>query len=179
MSSHISLARPGRQFVQTERQTHEQWAKLILQNNRSAQLMHVLCAQLDDTTNAVVIGQKTLAKLMGCSERTVRNALQPLVDGNWLQVVQIGCAGTVNAYVVNSTVAWTKGRDELHLSAFHARVIADGADQSPKTVAMTGKLRTVPLLYPPEEALPDGPGEPGAQISIPGFEPVLTGRPRE
>src|SRR5428012_7874 len=83
--THVTLARPGRQFVQTERATHEAWARLILQNNRSAQLMHVLCSQLDDATNAVVASQKTLAKLMGCSDRTVRNALTPLIEGQWIQ----------------------------------------------------------------------------------------------
>ena len=172
-SKHVTLARPGRTFVQTERATHEAWAKLILQNNRSAQLMHILCAQLDDTTNAVVISQKTLAKLLGCSERTIRNALQPLIEGRWIQVVQLGLAGTVNAYVVNSTVAWTKGRDDLHLSAFHARVVADAADQKAETIAMTGKLRTVPLLYQGDEPLPYGEGEPPPfDQSLPGFEPV-------
>jgi len=179
MSAKITLPRPGRQFVQTDRATHEAWAKLIMKNIRSAQLMHVLCAQMDDTTNAVVITQKTLANIMGCSVRTVRNALSPLIEGRWLQVVQLGHAGTVNAYIVNSAVGWTKGRDELHLSAFHARVIADAKDQNPETVAMTGKLRTLPLLYPPEEALPAGEGEPGAQVALPGFEPVLHGAPRK
>ena len=172
--THVTLARPGRQFVQTERATHEAWARLILQNNRSAQLMHVLCSQLDDATNAVVASQKTLAKLMGCSDRTVRNALTPLIEGQWIQVVQLGMSGSVNAYVINSTVAWTKPRDDLHLSAFHAKVIADAADQSKETLEMTGKLRTVPLLYPGETQLPTGPGlDPPAQPSLEGLEPEI------
>jgi hypothetical protein len=171
-AKHVTLARPGRAFIQTERATHEAWARLILTNNRSAQLMHILCAQLDDTTNAVVISQKTLAKLMNCAERTVRNALQPLIEGHWIQIVQIGQAGTVNAYVVNSSVAWTKGRDDLHLSSFHARVIADADDQKAGTVEMTGKLRTVPLLYAGETALPSGEGlPPPFEPSLPGLEP--------
>lgn len=179
-ATHVTLARPGRTFIQTERATHEAWARLILASNRSAQLMHILCAQLDDTTNAVVISQKTLAKLMNCTERTIRNSLQPLINGHWIQVVQIGQAGTVNAYVVNSTVAWTKGRDDLHLSSFHARVIADAEEQKPGTVEMTGKLRTVPLLYPGELQLPTGAGlPPPSEPALPGMEPDLPARRKD
>lgn len=163
-----------RSWVQTDRASHEAWSRLILTNQRAAQLMHVLCAHVG-TGNAVVIGQKTLAKLMGCTERTVRNALPALVKGRWLQVVQIGQHGTVNAYRINDRVAWTESRDKLHrLSLFSAQIVADAADQHAETMETT-ELRRVPLIYPPEEALPAGEGEPGAQIALPGLEPVIEG----
>jgi hypothetical protein len=168
----VTLPRPGRMFVQTERATHEAWAKLTFAHPKSAQLMHWLCAQLDDTTNAVVISQKTLAKLMGCTDRTVRSALTPLVSGHWIQCLRLGVTGTVNAYVINSRVAWTKGRDDLHLSIFHARVVVDAADQAAGVIEEIGKLRTVPLLYHSEEQLPGGPGlPPPFEPSLPGLEP--------
>ena len=168
------MARPGRTFIQTERATHEAWANLILASPKSAQLMHLLCAQLDDTTNAVVISQKTLAKLMKVTDRTIRNALAPLVSGHWIQVVRLGSTGSINAYIVNSRVAWTKGRDELHLSTFHARVIADADDQLPGMIQEIGKLRTLPLLYPGESQNPVGEGEPPpSQPIFKGLEPAL------
>ena len=126
--------------------------------------------------NAVVASQKTLAKLMGCTTRTVQNALSDLAEDNWIQIVQVGTAGSVNAYVVNSAVAWGESRDQINrLAVFTANVIADADDQSPEMLEH-GQLRTLPIIYPPEEALPHGDGEPGAQISLPGFEPVIEGK---
>lgn len=173
-SDAVTLARPGRTFIQTDRATHEAWAKLMSENNTSARLMHVLCAQMDDGTNAVVVSQRTLAKLMGVTDRTIRTALKPLVDGLWIQVVQIGQTGSVNAYVLNSTVAWTRSRNDLRLSTFHARVIADATDQARGTpvTPVTGKLRTVPLLHSGDELLPSGQGlPPPSQPSLLGLEP--------
>ncbi|MBF0515385.1 MAG: helix-turn-helix domain-containing protein [Desulfovibrionaceae bacterium] len=162
-----------RSWVQTDRRTHEMWAALVLKHPRSAQLMHILCAHVG-SHNAVVIGQKTLAKLMDCTDRTVRNALVPLLSGRWLQVVQVGAAATVNAYVINDRVAWTEARDQIgRLSTFSATVVADAEDQI--TVDAAPLLR-LPIIYPPEEAMPHGEGEPGAQISLPGMEPVIIGR---
>jgi hypothetical protein len=164
-----------RSWVQTDRRTHELWAALVLKHPRSAQLMHILCAHVG-SHNAVVIGQKTLARLMGCTDRTVRNALVPLLAGKWLQVVQVGAAATVNAYVINDRVAWTESRDQIgRLSAFTATVIADAEDQPPGTVNQAPLLR-LPIVYPPEEALPHGDGEPGAQMILPGLEPVIVGK---
>lgn len=176
-----SLGQPAKNgpttWVQTDRATHEKWANLILTSPRSAQLMHLLCAHVGEF-NAVAIGQPLLAKMMGCSERTVRNALAPLITGNWLQVVQLGARGTVNAYVINDRVAWTRNRDERqNFSLFSAVVIADLADQPAETLKET-PLRRLPLIYPPEQALPTGPGEPGAQMLLDGMEPVIEGEPR-
>lgn len=164
-------------WVQTDRATHERWAKLILSAPRSAQLMHILCAHVGEF-NAVAIAQPLLAKMMGCTERTVRNALAPLVEGNWIQVVQMGARGTVNAYVINDRVAWTRNRDERKsYSLFSAMIVADAADQTPETLDGPA-LRRLPMIYPPEQALPTGPGEPGAQMLLDGMEPVIEGEPR-
>lgn len=164
-------------WVQTDRATHERWAQLILTAPRSAQLMHILCAHVGEF-NAVAIAQPLLAKMMGCTERTVRNALAPLVEGNWIQVVQMGARGTVNAYVINDRVAWTKNRDERkNYSLFSAMIVADAADQTPETLNGPD-LRRLPMIYPPEQALPTGSGDPGAQMLLDGMEPVIEGEPR-
>lgn len=166
---------PRRSWVQTERAAHEAWSKLAMESPRAAAVMHRLVAYMGHQ-NAVMISVKTLAKVMGCNERTVRRAIEDLERGQWVQVVQVGPSGTVNAYIVNDRVAWGETRDHMaRLSAFSAQIIADASDQTPATLART-PLRKLPIIYPPEEAIPHGEGEPGAQIAFPGFEPVIEGK---
>ncbi len=184
----MALPPPGKQlgtpanygrntWVQTERSAHEAWGKLTMRSPRAAAVMHHLVANMGHQ-NAVVVGQKTLAKLVGCSLRTVQYALADLERDQWIQVVQIGANGTVNAYVVNSSVAWGESRDQIgRLSVFQAAVIADAEDQTEDRLGRSD-LRKLPIIYPPEEAMPAGEGEPGAQIALPGMEPVIEGRRR-
>ena len=80
--------KPGT-WVQTERKAHEAWANLIAQKPRAAMLLHHLVAQMGHQ-NAVVVSQKTLAKLMGIHERTVRRAVADLVEDRWIAVIRIG-----------------------------------------------------------------------------------------
>ena len=118
--------------------------------------------------NAVVVPRATLAKLMGVSEATVKRAVAVLKEGRWIQVVQLGGKGGVNAYVVNRRVAWSDSRDKLHLAIFDATVVADSADQ---VDALDVNLRQIPVLYSGERQLPTGPGEePPSQPSIPDLE---------
>jgi Helix-turn-helix domain len=163
-----------RRWVQTERAAHEQWAALTMRSPRAAALMHRFVALMGHQ-NAVVISQKTLAKLMGCTDRTIRNALADLVRERWVQVVQLGASATVNAYVVNSNVAWGESRDQRgRLAVFSATVVGDLEDQ-PANALDPPALRRVPVIFPPEQSLPVGDGEPGAQIALPGMEPVVEG----
>jgi len=163
-------------WVQTERKALEAWSQLTMHSPRASALLQVLVANMGHQ-NAVVIAQKTLAKMLGCSVRTVKYAVADLVAGQWVQVVQIGQHGTVNAYVVNSEVAWGESRDQIgRLSIFRATVVADAEDQTEATLTRSG-LRVLPIIYPPETAMPHGEGEPGAQISLPGMEPVLVSAP--
>ncbi len=162
-------------WVQTERKAHEAWSELTLKSPRAAAVMHRLVSMMGHQ-NAVVINQKTLAKQMKCSLDTVKRGIRDLEDGNWIQVVQLNGPGTVSAYVVNAAVAWGEARDQIsRLAVFHAAVVADSDHQAPEKLAGQ-KLRTLPIIYPPEEALPHGDGELGAQMSLPGFEPVIEGK---
>src|ERR1700691_4740161 len=121
-------------WVQTERAAHEAWAKLTIKSPRSAALMHHLIARMGHQ-NAVVVSQKTLAKLMGCNPRTVQRAVADLVTDRWIQAVSLGGAGTINAYVVNDQVAWGQPRDQRPaLSVFSAYVVADREDQDALTL---------------------------------------------
>lgn len=168
--------KPG-QWVQTERKAHEAWANLIARKPRAAMLLHHLVAQMGHQ-NAVVVGQKTLAKIMGTHERTVRRAVADLVEERWVQIVRIG-SGKEAAYVVNDRVAWGQPRDQLRLSAFSATVVADLADQDAASLDHVD-LRRIPALFPGERQLPMGDGEPPpSQPSLDGLEPDLpTRQPR-
>lgn len=163
--------KPG-QWVQTERKAHEAWANLIGRKPKAAMLLHHLVAQMGQQ-NAVVVSQKTLAKMMGVTDRTVRTAIGCLVAEKWVQVLQLNGPGTVAAYVVNDRVAWGQPRDQLRLSVFTANVVVDAEDQDELTLEHS-ELRKIPTLFPGERQLPTGPGEqPPAQPSIDGLEPDL------
>lgn len=167
---------PPRTWVQTERAAHETWAALAIQSPRASALLHLLVARMGPQ-NAVVVSQKTLAKMLGCNERTIRNALADLTAGNWVQVVRVNGPGTVAAYVVNDRVAWGQPRSDLHMSVFSATVIADAEDQPAETM-QTVPLRRLPALFPGETALPSGPGAPPpSQPLLDGMEPSLTRDP--
>lgn len=159
--------KPG-QWVQTERKAHEAWARLIARKPRAAELLHHLVAQMSHQ-NALVISQRVLAKLMGRSLDTVQRAVADLVTERWIQVVRIG-RGKEAAYVVNDRVAWGQPRDQLGLSVFSATVVADVEDQDTATIEHS-ELRRIPSLYPGEQQLPFGAGEPPpSQPSLPGME---------
>jgi hypothetical protein len=125
--------------------------------------------------NAVVVSQETLATLCKCSVRTISRAVDDLEKGKWIQVVTVGKKGTVKCYIVNSAVAWGEKRDNMRFSVFHANVIADANDQNYDVMTFE-PLRQLPLVIPPEVALPHGEGEPGAQMILPGMEPVIVGK---
>ncbi|GBQ40831.1 replication/maintenance protein RepL [Komagataeibacter europaeus] len=161
-------------WVQTERAAHEAWAALMGQAPQAARLMHLLAARVGNH-NAVIISQKTLASLMGVSDRTVRTAVKVLQAGNWLEVRQIGDRGTVNAYVLNDRVIWTGPREGIRHSLFSAAVVISSAEQ-PDRETLEGQpaLRRLPTLYPGEQQLPTGPGmPPPSQPSLDGMEPDL------
>jgi len=165
-----------RQWVQTDRAAHEAWGRLAVRVPRAAALLHHLIANMGHQ-NAVVIPQKVLAKIMGCSVDTIQRSVAELVKEQWIQVIQIGPRGTVNAYVVNAAVAWGEKREHIgRLAVFHARVMADAEDQ-PEGALERRNLRRIPALYPGEEQLPTGEGEdPPSQPALPGMEPDLPAR---
>lgn len=137
-------------------------------------MLHLLASRVGDN-NAIVISQKNLARLMGCSTDTVKRALSVLVAGNWLEVRQIGERGTVNAYVLNDRVVWGKPRDGLRYSLFSANVILSDEDQPDRDhLASQEPLRRLPRLFRGEQQLPTGDGlPPPSQQFLPDMEPAL------
>lgn len=156
------------QWVQTERAAHEAWAALIGHAPKAAQLMHILTARVGQH-NAVVVSQKNLMKLMGCSRRTVQRALDTLCEDRWVEVRQIGENGTVNAYIINDRVAWSGKRDGIRYSLFSAAIILSSDEQPDQSMLdELEPLRRVPSLFQGERQLPSGAGLP--PISQPFFE---------
>ena len=162
---------PRGTFVQTDRASHEAWARLSVQRPAASAILHLLAASVGNG-NAVVVSQKIIAKIIGVTDRTVRSAIADLEAGNWLQVVKIG-AGRECAYVLNDRVVWADKRDNLRMSRFSAEVIADAKDQS--EVTLSGEaLRRLPRLHQGEDQLPGGPGlPPVSQPFLGGMEPDL------
>ena len=158
-------------FVQTDRATHEAWARLTARRPAASAVLHLLSGNIGHQ-NAVVVSQKTIAKILGFTDRTIRSAISELEAGQWLQVVRIG-AGRECAYVLNDKVAWADKRDNLRLSRFSAEVIADADDQSDVSLLDT-PLHRLPALFEGEAQLPSGPGlPPVSQPFLGGMEPDL------
>ena len=173
---------PRGTWIQTEREAHEEWAKLIGRAPKAAQLMHIITARLGEH-NAVVISQKTLTELMGTSRRTVQRALTILADERWIEVRQIGENGTVNAYIINDRVAWTGKRDGIRYSLFSANIVISSQEQPDRAAVENDRqqpLRHIPSLFRDEQQLPTGPGlPPVSQPAFPGMEHDLPARHRD
>lgn len=165
---------PHKTWVQTQRAAHEVWARICRENGSAAALMHILVANLDKQ-NAVVVNQKTLAKMAGLSERTVRNALIVLKNESFIDIIRLNGPGTVNAYVLNDRVVWTgKSSDKVHLSLFSASIIADAEFQDEETLENSHKHKLRQLPWIGEIQLPHGEGEPPvSQRLLDGMEPDL------
>lgn len=171
---------PGGTWVQTERATHEKWAKLIGSHPKAAALMHVIVGNMG-RHNALVASVPNLQRMMGCSRNTVLRAISVLREQNWIEVRQLGGVGTTNAYIVNDRVAWTGKRDGIRYSLFSAAVLVSDDEQPDREeLGAQSSLERVPSLYPGEHQLPSGPGlPPPSEPSFPGMELDLPARHEE
>jgi cobalamin biosynthesis protein CbiG len=169
---------PKRQtFVQTERTAHIALGKLAVKYPSAAAVLHSLIGLMDRQC-AICISHQTIAEMLGIHLTTVKKAMKILKERNWIQQVQLGPSGTVNAYLVNSRVAWADRRANLRMARFSAVIIANPKDQDEATLSLAD-MRKVPLIYPPEEALAHGEWPQGEQSQLPGFETVARGFPED
>jgi DNA-binding transcriptional MocR family regulator len=136
--------------------------------------MHILIANMG-AENAVAVSQKNLARLLGCHVNTIIRALRDLEADRWIQVVQVGGTGSINAYVINDRVAWYGPRDGIRYSSFTATILASD-DEQPDRHSLDEQLplRKFPRLYPDEKQLPTGPGmPPPSEPALPGLDADL------
>lgn len=168
----LPAKKPRGHFVQTDRAAHEAWARLGTKSPGAAALLHVLVANVGDQ-NAIVASHKVLAQLMGASPSTVKRALKTLEAGNWIEIVRVGASGTVNAYVLNSRVAWTEGRDKLRYARLQAEVLVSEDEQPAGDLEkVKDELHLLPRVG--ELQIPSGEGlPPVSQPAFPGLEPDL------
>lgn len=163
---------PRGTWVQTERKAHENWALLVRENPKAAELLHLLVANMD-RRGAVVISQRVLGEMMGVHRNTVGKAIKILISNNWIDAVRIGSEkGGVKAYLVNRRVAWGDKRENQRFAAFDARVIVSSDEQDGSVDEKREPLRQLPRLG--EIQLPSGEGlEPPSQPFLDGEEPDL------
>lgn len=169
---------PSGHFVQTDRAAHEAWMQLTLQAPKASAVLHLLANRVGEH-NAVVASYPTLAEISGLSVSTIRRAIAALVEGNWIEVRRLGPSSTVNAYVLNDRVVWTRARNDLRYSLFSATVITSETEQEDReALGRQERLRQLPRLG--EQQMPSGSGlPPVSQPFLSGMEPALpaTGSP--
>jgi len=91
------------------------------------QFLNYLMEKMNQT-NAVMVSQKTLMKVLGAGRTSVHRTIQKLEH---LQVIKIVKIGTANCYIINSDIAWKKNRESKEkFSIFNATLIADWDEQT-------------------------------------------------
>lgn len=112
----------------------------------AAALMHFFAENVGDE-NSVTASYATLAEHMGCSSMTIRRAVETLRDERWIDVVQVGGAGSVNSYVINSKVVWHDKRDNLRYAKFTSNILASGNEQPDRDkLSDRASLRRMPPM---------------------------------
>lgn len=164
-------------WVQTDRAAHEKWAKLAMGNPRASSILHVLIAKMG-RHNALIASQSNLARVAGCSIRTLQRSLDILREQNWIEIRQIGPTGTACAYIINDRVAWSGNREGIRYSLFSAAVlISDDEQPDQEQIGELPPLIGIPEMFPGEQQLPTGEGlPPPSEPALPGMEPDLPAR---
>lgn len=167
--------RPKGSWVQTDRAAHEAWARFLALPGAAtaSRVLHLLIADMGEL-NRVVVSQGALARRLGVDPRTVRRGVALLKEHNWIGSRNIGGAKSgVQAYYINSRVAWQGARDGIRHSLFHAAVYVS-EDEQEDLIEHEPELHRIPSMYPGEKQLPSGEGlPPVSQTIFEGLEPDL------
>lgn len=79
-----------------------------------------------DRKNALVVSQSALAEQLGCTDRTIRNALSDLKLKNVLTILK---SGNTNIYCINANIAWKGNADDKRYAQFEATVFLSASEQ--------------------------------------------------
>lgn len=113
----------------------------------------MLLVERMNRTNAVVISQATLGKILGYGRTAIHNAVRLLEAEKWVQVVKVG---TANGYIINSKVLWRDNNGKRYAS-FYAEVVVSADEQGrPIEDWDNVELRHVPLISKNEFIIDDG-----------------------
>jgi len=109
-------------------QVYDKTASLMIQiaENPTAMKMFWWLISHMDKRNAIVVSQSTLAEVLNCTERTIRNAITDLKDKKVLTILKVGSA---NAYVINAEVAWKDTAENKKHAQFDATVYISSSEQ--------------------------------------------------
>lgn len=165
-------ARSG--WVQVERTHLETWMRFTTLRGAGAatRVMFALLARMGPH-NAIAVSQKTLGKLLGMDDRSVRRAVAMLREHNWLEVRAFGERGGVNVYIINDRIAWSGPREGIRYSKFSATILLSSEDQ-PDRDQLDSQPSLMPVIemFPGEMQLPAGDGlPPPSEPALPGLEP--------
>lgn len=103
--------RPLQGWTQTDVIAHDQMWRLGVKSPMALPLLHYMISHMVRKTTIFVASAKTLANELGCSDRTIQQAVKVLKNYNFLQVLK---SGNTNVYVINSQVAWRGARGMRH-----------------------------------------------------------------
>lgn len=150
-------------FVQVTR-GHLRDLRELAKRSPSAWQVFMLLTERMNRSNAIVVSQTTMAKILGYSRPTINVAISLLEKEKWVQVIKIG---TSNAYVLNSKVVW-RDVGGKRFASFFANVVVSEDEQTRQIEDWDDlNLRQVPLLGPDEHPLiDDAPLSPPDQTDL-------------
>lgn len=117
--------RPLQGWTQTDVIAHDQMWRLGVKSPMALPLLHYMISHMVRKTTIFVASAKTLATELGCSDRTIQQAVKVLKNYNFLQVLK---SGNTNVYVINSQVAWRGARGLRH-ATFDATIHVSEVEQ--------------------------------------------------
>jgi hypothetical protein len=138
---------------QTDRATHEAWARMSVKSPRASALLHILVARIGQH-NAVVASQSVLAKLWAATGAPSCGRFKTSWKDAGLKSARSG-TGTVNAYVINDRVAWHGKRESLRYSLFSATVILAEDEQPDRSeLGNRNPCGSCPACFPANSSCP-------------------------
>jgi len=117
-------------------------------NPAASLVFSVIRENMQIGTNAVVISNTALCKIIGKSRATVTRAIKHLADHRYVDIVKVG---TTNTYVVNERVAFA-GSAGQRKAVFSASVVAHECEQDEGWDTVK-KLKSVPVIYDDERII--------------------------
>lgn len=117
--------RPLQGWTQTDVIAHDQMWRLGVKSPMALPLLHYMISHMVRKTTIFVASAKTLANELGCSDRTIQQAVKVLKNYNFLQVLK---SGNANVYIINSQVAWRGARGMRH-ATFDATIHVSEVEQ--------------------------------------------------
>lgn len=118
-------------FSGMKAEAREDWVRLITKNKFAVILLNYLTDKAG-STGIVAVGQRTLARTLDVSPKTIQRSIAALTEENFIKVIQLNGAGTVPAFVLCGHIGWENINGQ-NLSVFPTIVIADGIDQDEET----------------------------------------------